>query len=87
MFSLTEQRNSLVEIDSHTRRVEARAGHVEIVGDKRVSPIKLISILQAQGVLHATAPERQSAFSRLLARIYQDDALLNPDVLNSRLQP
>ncbi|MDO8251717.1 MAG: hypothetical protein Q7T78_18650, partial [Rhodoferax sp.] len=84
---LTEQRNSLVETDSRTQRVEARADHVEIVGDKRVSPMKLITILQDQGVLRPTAPERLSAFGQLLARIYQDDALLNPDVLNSRLQP
>ncbi|MDO8252752.1 MAG: hypothetical protein Q7T78_23955, partial [Rhodoferax sp.] len=50
VFSLTEQRNSLVETDSRTQRVEARADHVEIVGDKRVSPMKLITILQDQGV-------------------------------------
>ncbi|MEO8119164.1 MAG: alpha/beta hydrolase [Rhodoferax sp.] len=78
VFSLAEQRHVRVDTDPRTRRVETRAGHVEIVGDKRVSPLKLISILQAQGVLHATAPERLSAFSQLLARVYQDDALLNP---------
>ncbi len=84
IFSPSEQRNLLVETDVRARRVEVRAGHVEIVGDKRVAPIKLIAILQQQGVLRPTAPERLSAFSLLLARIYQDDALLNQDALRRR---
>lgn len=74
IFSLAEQHNLLVESDGRARRVEVRAGHVEIVGDKRVAPTKLISILQAQGVLRPTAPERLSAFNRLLARIYQSES-------------
>ena len=76
VFSLAEQRNLRVETDARTDRVEALAGHVEIVGDRQVAPVKLITILQQQGVLHATAPERQSAFNRLLARVYQDGAFL-----------
>jgi pimeloyl-ACP methyl ester carboxylesterase len=77
VFSLAEQRNSTVEADRRTRRVEVRAGHVEIVGDKRVAPIKLIAILQEQGVMLPTAPERVSAFNQLLARIYEDNKDLN----------
>ena len=84
VFSLAEQRSLLVETDARTSRVEARAGHVEIVGDKHVSPIKLITILQNQGILLPTAPERLAAFSLLLARVYQDDALLNQLVLKRR---
>ena len=76
VFSLAEQRNPLVETD-RTQRVEVRAGHVEIVGDKRVAPTKLITILQEQGALLPTAPERLSAFNQLLARIYQDDDYWN----------
>ena len=75
VFSLAEQRNSLVESGSRVRRVEVNAGHVEIVGDKRVAPTKLIAILQNQGVLRPTAPERVSAFSVLLSQIYRDDEL------------
>jgi len=75
IFSLAEQRNKLVETDTRARRVEVRAGHVEIVGDKKVAPGKLITILQEHGVLRPTAPERLSAFNILLAQIYQDDAL------------
>lgn len=76
VFSLAEQHNPLVENDARTRRVEVRAGHVEIVGDKRVAPLKLIATLQEQGVLRPTAPEQRSAFDLLLARVYQDEALL-----------
>ena len=83
IFSLTEQRNARVETDSRARRVEVRAGHVEIVGDKYVAPTKLIAILQEQGVIRPTAPERRTAFSELLARIYQDDRLLNEDALKN----
>ena len=84
VFSLAEQRSLRVETDARTDRVEARAGHVEIVGDRQVAPVKLITILQQQGVLHATAPERLSAFNRLLERVYQDSAFLKPGALNSR---
>ena len=71
VFSLAEQRNPAVEADERARRIEVHAGHVEIVGDKRVAPTKLIAILQDQGVILPTAPERVSAFNQLLARIYQ----------------
>ena len=87
VFSLAEQRNSLVETDSRIRRMEVNAGHVEIVGDKRVAPKKLIAILQDQGVLRPTAPGRLSALSLLLARIYQDDELQLRATLTSRLEP
>lgn len=81
VFSLAEQHNPLVENDARARRVEVQAGHVEIVGDKRVAPTKLIAILQEQGVLRPTAPEQLSAFNQMLARVYQDDTFLNQDTL------
>lgn len=81
VFSLAEQHNPLVENDTRTRRVEVRAGHVEIVGDKRVAPTKLIAILQEQGVIRPTEPERLSAFSQMLERVYQDGTFLNQDGL------
>ena len=84
VFSLAEQRSLRVETDARTDRVQALAGHVEIVGDRQVAPVKLITILQQQGVLRPTAPERQSAFKLLLARVYQDGAFLKPGALNSR---
>ena len=76
VFSLAEQRNSLVENDARARRVKVKAGHVEIVGDKRVAPTKLIAILQQQGVIRPTSPAQLSAFSLLLSQVYQDEGLL-----------
>ena len=87
VFSLAEQHNSLVESDGRARRVEVRAGHVEIVGDKRVAPTKLIALLQKQGVIRPTAPERLSAFNLLLARVYRYDGMLNQDALKPSSQP
>ena len=54
------------------------------MGDKHVSPIKLITILQNQGVLRPTEPERLSALNRLLGRVYEDDALLKQNAFKSR---
>ena len=71
IFSLAEQRNLLVESDARIRRVQVKAGHVEIVGDKRVAPTKLITLLQEQGVLRPTPAARLSAFKLLLARVYE----------------
>lgn len=73
IFSLAEQRNALVEDDPRLTRVEVQAGHVEIVGDKRVAPMKLIAVLQEQGVVRPTEPARSSAFNLLLSRIYETD--------------
>jgi hypothetical protein len=58
------------DADPRVTRVEVVAGHVEIVGGKHIAPNKLIEVLQQQGVLRATAPQRQAAFDRLLARLY-----------------
>ena len=80
VFSLAEQHNPLVDADPRARRMMVRAGHVEIVGDQRVAPTKLIALLQEQGVLLPTAPERLSAFRQMLARVYQDETLLQPDI-------
>jgi len=77
VFSLSEQRNKAVETDAREHGVEVHAGHVEIVGDKRVAPLKLIAILQQQGILRPTAPDRRSAFNRMLSRVYQDETLLH----------
>ncbi len=70
IFSLDEQRQPAVETDARMKRVQVNAGHVEIVGDKRVAPVKLIEVLQAEGVLRPTAPTRLAAFNALLARLY-----------------
>lgn len=84
IFSLAEQRNARIETDTRARRVEVDAGHVEIVGDKRVAPTKLIKILQDEGILRATPPARRYALSLLLSRVYQDDSVVAPDALKTR---
>lgn len=75
VFSLAKQRNLLVETDTRIRRVEVKAGHVEIVGDKRVAPTKLIAILQDEDVIRPTPARHLSAFSLRLKQIYQSDEL------------
>lgn len=86
IFSLAEQRNALLDNDPRTKRVEIRAGHVEIVGDKRVAPAKLITILQQQGILRATDSAQISEFRQLLARIYQDTSYLENNVISTDLE-
>lgn len=73
-FSLDEQRNPSVDGDASAQVVEVKAGHVEIVGDNRVAPVKLISVLQKNGVMHPTEPGRTAALDLLLVRLYQDEA-------------
>jgi pimeloyl-ACP methyl ester carboxylesterase len=75
VFSLAEQRNLRVETGTGVQRVEVKAGHVEIVGDKRVAPTKLIAILQHENVIHPTPAQHLTAFSLRLKQIYQSDEL------------
>lgn len=70
IFSLAEQRNPVVDGDPKIRIVEVKAGHVEIVGDKRVGPAKLIAILQDNGIIRPTAPQRAAQLDRLLTALY-----------------
>jgi hypothetical protein len=70
VFSLREQRHPLVDHGRAVTNVEVNAGHVEIVGDHTVAPVKLIAILQQHGILKATQPEQSVAFGQLLARLY-----------------
>ena len=75
VFSLAEQRNVQVETGTGIRRREVKAGHVEIVGDNRVAPTKLIAILQDEQVIHPTPAKHVSAFNLRLKQIYQVDKL------------
>ena len=70
VFSLEEQRNAIIDRDPITRIVEVKAGHVEIVGDKRVAPAKLIAILQQNGILNPTEPQRRADLNLLLVKLY-----------------
>jgi hypothetical protein len=70
IFSLEEQRNVVIDRDPTTIIEEVKAGHVEIVGDKRVAPVKLIAILQRNGILNPTEPERRADLNLLLTKLY-----------------
>ena len=70
IFSLAEQRYPPVTEAPDTTDVEVAAGHVEIVGESGVTPDKLITVLQQQGIVLPTPPDRRSAFDKLLARLY-----------------
>jgi Palmitoyl protein thioesterase len=69
-FSLKEQYYAPVDQAPLVKNVEIKAGHVQIVGDQRVAPVKLIAILQQNGILNQTETTRGAAFNRLLARLY-----------------
>ncbi|HUQ29710.1 MAG TPA: alpha/beta hydrolase [Usitatibacter sp.] len=69
-FSLAEQYQPVIDAYPQVTNVEVKAGHVEIVGEKEVAPRKLLAILQRQGLMADTAPERRGALERLLAELY-----------------
>ncbi|MFA5762751.1 MAG: alpha/beta fold hydrolase [Bacilli bacterium] len=70
VFSVPEQYNDAIDGDGRVRNVEIKAGHVEIVGDAEVQPHKLIEILQANGVLAPTPPERVAEIDALLEALF-----------------
>jgi Palmitoyl protein thioesterase len=70
IFTLEEQRNAIIDRDPIVKITEVKAGHVEIVGDKRVAPVKLIAILQQNGIINPTKPERTAKLNLLLTQLY-----------------
>jgi hypothetical protein len=70
VFSLAEQDNAIIDSDPATKLVKVKAGHVEIVGDQHVAPVKLIAILQENGILKPTEPQRKAELKRLLEAVY-----------------
>ena len=70
VFSLAEQYHPVIDNYKQLINVEVETGHVEIVGYKHVAPRKLLSILQQQGMLAPTPPERRVALERLLAKLF-----------------
>ena len=72
VFELSEQYHPVIDKYSQVTNIQVDAGHVEIVGDKNVTPWKLLTILQQEEILAATPPERQQALQDLLVKLYQD---------------
>lgn len=70
IFSRAEQYQPVIDNYPQLVNIEVKAGHVAIVGNKEIAPRKLLKILQQQGLLAPTPPERQAALERLLAELY-----------------
>jgi hypothetical protein len=71
-FSLEEQHQPIVDTEACVKMLDVKAGHVEIVGDRKVIPAKLIAVLQQEGILLPTKLSKQGDFATLLARLYLD---------------
>ena len=78
IFSVAEQRNPIVDRDPRVKIIEVKAGHVEIVGDTRVAPVKLIAILQQNDIIRPTEPARTEKFGQLLTVLYDEAGLPVP---------
>lgn len=70
IFSLEEQYQPIIDGYPRLTNVQVASGHVEIVGYKGVAPRQLVSILQQQGLLAATAAGREDALERLMVKLY-----------------
>ncbi len=72
VFSLEEQDNPRT-MEARVRAREVAAGHVEIVGGPGVVPTLLIALLQEEGIMKRTSPERRAEIALLLEKLYAPD--------------
>lgn len=70
VFTVNEQRNQAVEQDRRVASVTVKAGHVEIVGSEDLPPLKLIELLQHNGVLAPTPDDKKDVVAALLRKLY-----------------
>jgi hypothetical protein len=70
VFSTDEQYQQQVDTSSRVENVEVAAGHAEIVGNVRVQPLKLISVLQKKGIMRDTPPSERDKLATLLKQLY-----------------
>jgi Putative serine esterase (DUF676) len=69
IFTLGEQSNATVDRDPIAKIVKVRAGHVEIVGNRRDAPVKLIAILRQHGFIDLLEPTRTAKLNGPLTRL------------------
>lgn len=69
VFSLAEQLNPET-LGPRVRARQVAAGHVGIVGAPGVVPTLLIGLLQEEGIMAPTPPQRRAEIARLLRRLY-----------------
>ena len=70
VFGTSEQYHTIIDSYPNVTGVQVDAGHVEIVGDKRIVPRKLLSVLQENEMLSHTPQDRKEALERLLVDLY-----------------
>ena len=70
VFTLAEQYYPPVDQASGVLAMDLRAGHAGVVGESGEVPQALIAILQREGVILPTEPDRVSAFQRFLKQLY-----------------
>lgn len=70
VFTVEEQMNPTIEQDLRVEIVEVKAGHVEIVGDEGTPPMKLIELLQNEGILAPTPADEQEKLAALLRALF-----------------
>lgn len=70
VFTVQEQTLQKAYPSPTVSNIKISAGHVEIVGDYRTPPKKLIVLLQARGIMNKTQVGMQKQFSILLSQLY-----------------
>jgi hypothetical protein len=72
VFDLEEQYQPTIDNYTQVKNIQVDAGHVEIVGDKNITPWKLLNILQQENIIAATPEDKIEALQSLLAKLYLD---------------
>ena len=72
VFSLEEQNQKVVDSDPRMASRTVKAGHVEIVGETGEAPVKLIKLLQDDGVLATPPAGQEQAFADMVKRLYDE---------------
>lgn len=68
VFGLDEQDSSVVTASANVTSVRVQSGHAAVVGEDGAPPLRLIEVLQQQGVLAQTPV---NGLSELLSRLYR----------------
>jgi pimeloyl-ACP methyl ester carboxylesterase len=72
VFSTKEQFFGKIDASAKVENIEVAAGHAEIVGTYKVTPTKLIRLLQIKEIMKWTPPEQRATLALLLSRIYRN---------------
>ena len=70
VFSLNEQYLEYVDSSAQVENIKVLAGHAEIVGDYDTPPVKLIKLMQSNGIMNRTPVAQRDKFLSLLSQLY-----------------